>query len=113
MSMNLHVNAVLECVVVNTGKPKSVIESYKLWQTPTKITTAILQEEDKLKAYCDWVLSVSKDEEIPVYADNNFFREGPPIGVETVNYGKEHIAEFAEWIQEKLDEGCTLEFYEM
>lgn len=111
MSMNLHITAKLECVAVKTGEKVFKEESFDCWQTPTKVTYEILNSDNMLQAYKDWVLSISEDKEIPVYAKNDIFNEKEPIGTETVNWGKCHLEELDLWVEAMTKDGYEIEFY--
>ena len=113
MSMNLHVEAVAKAVVTSTGKEITVINRFDLWQTPTKVTRSCLKSENPEKAYQEWVRSVSKDEEIPAYAEDDFWQEKDPVGFKIVNYGEDHLKELSDWIAEQTDQGFEIEWYEL
>lgn len=97
MSTNLHIFAQREIEVVKTGSRQTQREYYRdVWQTPTRDTEKIMQAEDKKQAYIDWILSISEDEIVNVYAEDDYFEENP-IGTKVHNTGKEHIDDFIAW----------------
>lgn len=98
MSMNLHVNAELNAQT-KIGK-KIITEKFDLWQTPTDITQQALKSNDVLSFYKNWVLSITEETEIDVYADDDFFYQRPPIGKETIHEGKDHLKELDQWIED-------------
>jgi hypothetical protein len=54
---------------------------------------------DPIQAYKDWVLEhYNRDDQEPIYAPDDIFCEGPVVGYETFNYGKEHLKDFEEWV---------------
>lgn len=115
MSMNLHIEATRKVIAEVKGTPKFTTQeiTFDLWQTPTSVTYSVLEMEDKLQGYIDWVDSVSEDKQWPIYADNDIFGNGNPIGYETINAGKGHIQELKEWIKYCDDEGYTIEWFYM
>ena len=112
MSMNLHVSATVKATLPN-GKVIDITHNFELWQTPTKITRALLKADNVLNAYCEWILSVSEDKEEPIYDRKVDYFNPPIVGHKTVNYGKEHIEELMEWAQEYADDGFEIVFFEM
>lgn len=110
MSTNIHIIGKRDVMVIKTGKVSEQTIKFGAYQTPTKVTFEIMKADDKVKAYKDWVLSVSVDEEQPVYADDDIFQEGEPVGTETYNYGREHLVEFDKWVKNVTDEGYEVEF---
>lgn len=111
MSMNLHVYATANAIVVGTNKEIKITRSFDLWQTPTKVTYACLESEDVATAYIDWVRSVSEDEKIPIYAPDDYICENDPIGYKVVNYGQDHIKCLLTWIEEQ--DGFKIEWFAM
>ena len=108
MSINFHIGATREIVVVKTDK-KSIQEiSFGTWQTPSEVTHRIMKTVDPIASYKEWVLSVSSDERIPVYADEDIFGEGEPIAFELVNSGKEHVEVLNQWIADAIEDGYEL-----
>ena len=98
MSTNIHFFGEREVQVSKTGKITT--------QTTTRVTWDIMESADKVQTYKDWVLrECSRDEEFPVYAEDDVFSEGDPIGVEIYNAGKEHLAKFEEWLKMCEEEG--------
>ena len=113
MSMNLYVEAKLECIIAKTGETIFTTDEFDLYQTPTKITYKLLAENNTLEAYCDWVLSLFEDEEIDVYEPEDFLHKKSPIGKRVVNYGKDHVKELKEWYTDLEDKGYKIEFFYM
>jgi hypothetical protein len=79
-------------------------------QTPTKVTYGILESDSPIQAYTDWVLGNSEDQTIPIYAESDLFSDGPPVGVETYNVGKEHVERLLEWLSTVDEQGFTIKF---
>lgn len=111
MSTNIHVRATREIIVVKTGVSEIQTQTCSMiWQTPTVITKAIMACEDKKQAYIEWVLSKCVDETQLVYAEDDIFHDKPPVGFETVNYGKIHVEEFNSWCDIMESKGYVIEF---
>lgn len=118
MSMNLHVEAERPATVTVKGVTKTITDrtTFSLWQTPTVFTrqvTALKSTEEMVEAYCAWARAGSKPEEEDVYADDDYFSEGPVIGKRTVDWGLDHINEFRAWVAMCAEEDYTITFYEM
>lgn len=111
MSMNLHIIAEREVLVVKTKKKDVQSIEFGAWQTPTDVSYKIQKAADPIQAYKDWVLAQSFDEEEPVYAEDDLWGEREPIGTETYNAGKEHITDLDCWVEEAQDEGYDIEFH--
>ena len=98
MSMNLYLLAFLPAET-RLGK-KVIRESCDLWQTSTDVTRKILKSDNIFDAYKEWILSRSYDRMRPVYADDDIFNEREPVGTEIINYGRDHIADVKEWLDD-------------
>ncbi len=114
MSMNIYITATRKITFKKkNGKRSGGIqhEKFNAWQTPTKITHEILASKDPIQAYVDWIIrDCSHSQEFPVYAEDDIFGEGTPIGVRIVNGGEEHIESFLEWVKHVEEEGFTVKF---
>lgn len=109
MSTNIHFIATREIRVVKTGMITTQEIKFNEWQTPTRVTWEIMGSADRVQAYKDWILrECSRDEEFPVYAEDDIFGEGEPVGKEIYNAGKEHLAQFEEWLKMCDEEGYTV-----
>lgn len=100
MSINIYFEAAREIIVKKTGKTDIQTIDRECWQTPTNVTYKIHNSQDPVKAYCDWVLSQSEDETVDVFDDDENF-----IGRKVINFGKEHVNEFLEWVDEMKRNG--------
>lgn len=105
MSMNICIFVEVPVLQLKNNEQKTVEEFFTVWQTPTDVSYEIARSGDPIKAYCDWVLSVSKDERLEIYAEDDLFAEGPVIGYETYNPGRDHIAELLQWVEMKEEVG--------
>jgi hypothetical protein len=109
MSMNIHFVATREIQVVKTGQRETQEGQFKgQWQTPTDVTYQIMSLADPIQAYRDWILSVTEDYEVDVYAEDDFFREREPVGTETQNDGRYHLKEFDVWITSMTEQGYDI-----
>jgi hypothetical protein len=100
MSTNIHFHAERKVQVLETGKIKT--ERFNIpyaWQTPTEVTKMIMKSSDPTQAYIDWVLSHSKDEQYPVYADDDVLCEREPVRYDTINMAEEYL----KWFKPTLD----------
>lgn len=80
-------------------------------QTPTKETYKIINSADQAQAYIDYVTEFcSEDIQVPIYGEDDDFGEFEPVRFDTYNYGKEHIAQFKEWMSNAIEDGYTIEF---
>lgn len=106
MSTNIHFIAHREVKVIKTNRVSTQEIQFDEFQTPTRVTYEIMASEDRAQAYKEWVLrECSRDEEFPIYAEDDVFGEGDPVGVEIYNAGKEHIEKFEEWLKMCEEEG--------
>lgn len=113
MSTNIHIYAERDIFVLKTKRNDvQTIKFDSVWQTPTIDTRKIMDSPDRIQAYKDWVMSrsCSVDHEEPVYADDDYFQEKEPVGVEIINEGKDHIHDFEEWLQMCSEDGYNVYF---
>ena len=99
MSMNVYIYAEYEVLNLKNKQKRTMQEPFDAWQTSTEDTYRIVRSDDPIKAYCDWVLSISKEERLERYAPEDFLSEGPVVGYDTYHPGKEHVAELMEWVE--------------
>jgi len=104
MSMNIHLRAALSGKFYPDNK---LIESFKYsvekpfhcWQTPTKITNAIMGSDNPRDIYAKWVLDNSEEIRTPIYAVDNIFQTGQPIYYENCHYGNDHLKELDNFLK--------------
>jgi len=109
MSTNIHFLATREIQVVRTGRIEKQQDYFlDVWQTPTDVTRQLMAQADPILAYRDWILSVTEDYEVDVYAPDDFFREKEPVGTETQNDGVYHLKEFDAWITSVTAQGYDI-----
>lgn len=107
MSINIHFIATREVQVIKTGKINTQEIKFNEWQTPSDVTRKIMASVDPFQAYKDWILTeCSIDVETDVFdEDDIIFQDRDPIGKEVFNAGKEHVAEFEQWLNMCSEEG--------
>jgi hypothetical protein len=114
MSMNIMITATRKVTYKKkNGKRTGGIQTlnFDALQTPTQITYDILASKDPAQTYIDWVLrDCSCDEILPVFAEDDLFEKGEPVGTVVWNHGKEHVEEFRDWVNSVEEEGYTLKF---
>jgi hypothetical protein len=111
MSMNLHLRAARDVVVVKTGKHSTQNINFDLYQTSTKTTKAILDSCNIIQAYTAYVESLSSIEEEDVFGEDDTFGEDEPIGKKVVDHGKEHILNMLNFIKDAKEEGYEIKFF--
>ena len=108
MSMNVFISAEYPVRNLKTGQLRTLQEPFDTWQTRTEDTYKIVRSNDTIQAYCDWVLSVSQEERLERYAEDDIMCEGPIVGYETYHPGQEHVAELMEWVARMKSLGGTV-----
>lgn len=100
MSMNFYISAKREILIVGTGETDYQWERFDVWQTPTNVSYSLLNSENPIESYINWVNERGKTliREVPVYDPNDIFCEGEPIGTELYDPAKEHIDELRKWL---------------
>jgi hypothetical protein len=109
MSTNIHFGAIREIRVIKTGKIELQRLEFDEWYTPTEITNKIMCSDDKIAAYKEWVLSTTEDVPNKIYHPDDIFAEGETIAETTINVGKDHVAEFEDWIRYAIQEGYDIQ----
>jgi len=114
MSMNILITATRKVTFKKkNGKRGGEIQNveFRALQTPTQITHDILASKDPAQTYIDWVLrDCSRDVVLSVFAPEDIWGEGEPVGTSVWNAGKEHVEEFRAWVNSVEEEGYTLKF---
>lgn len=111
MSMNILIEATREVQVIKTGEITEQSIQFPAWQTPTTITQGIIHSQHPAAVYRAWVLTACEDYLEDVFAEDDLWEEGEPIGTKTVSPGKEHVAEFDDWLKWCETEGYEVEFH--
>jgi len=110
MSMNIEIMAVAKSMIIKTGEVFDNTVYLNVIQTPTDVTYKIMKAENKMEEYENYVTSVSEDDEVPVFAEDDVFQEGDPIGYETVNEGEEHLVELHNEVTHYTNKGYDIIF---
>jgi len=111
MSMNFHISAKREIFVPATNEYDYQYETLWVYQTPTKVTEQLIESENPLGSYIEWVRkNFSMNEEISIYSEDDIFGEYEPVKTVTVNEAEEHITELLEKISTLKEKGYELEF---
>lgn len=108
MSMNVHIVGEREILIPSINKKDIQRTSFNCLQTPTKVSYEILNSENCIQAYKEWILGRFKDEVVDVFADNDPFCEREPIGTKIYNYGIIHTQELEEWISSAESDGYVI-----
>lgn len=111
MSMNFYISGKRDITVNKTGVVETQHCNYQPWQTPTAVTREILAAMLPVEAYKAWVMSKARDEQEPVYAEDDVFCDGEALSYKTVNASKEECTQVDEWIAAVVAQGYELEFY--
>ena len=114
MSMNIYITAVRNIWFNHkdgtVGSGTQVVDHFDAIQTPTRVTYEILESSNPAQTYIDWNKGLGCDEEFPIYADDDIFCQGEPIGVSIYNRYEEHVEEFQEWLLRVEAEGYTVKY---
>lgn len=108
MSTNIHFRAQREILVIKTGRQEIQHVYFDQWQTPTEVTLRLMRSHDPIAAYRDWILSMGRDEELGLYAEDDPFEEREPVGKMIYNASQDHVDEFDQWICTCQAEGYTV-----
>lgn len=111
MSMNFHISGTREITVNKTGTVETQHCRYQPWQTPTTVTRELLKQADPVAAYKTWVMSITQDENVPVYNKDDPLGDFSPVEYKIVNNGEQECAQLDRWIAEVTAQGYELEFY--
>jgi hypothetical protein len=107
--MNIHISATREVTVNKTGETSTQTVRFDCWQTPTKVSYQIIENENPLEAYKEWVIAQNHVVTFPLYKESDFFQEGEPIGETTFNYSENHVNALNEWIEMCEEGGYEIE----
>ena len=108
MSTNIHFYGVRDVQVIKTGCIEQQTHQISVWQTPTKDTYAILDQPDPVKAYARWAADRTGEEQELLYAKDDIFCEGEPIGYDTINPGRMHAADFLKIVRQLRRDGYEI-----
>ncbi len=114
MSLNFNIRAERKISFKKkNGKRGNDIQTvnFNCVQTPSKITESIISHENPINAYIDYIKSLSNPEQVPVYADDDFFMEREPVSFKHYDWTAEHIELLNKWIFEKEEEGYIINHF--
>ena len=107
--MNIHISRSM-VVTTPTGIEKMIEENFDCIQTPTNISYQIINSENPIESYKNWVIeNYGEDETFAIYAEDDPFGEKEPIRYSIINDGKEHNKRLNYWLQESENEGYEVE----
>lgn len=113
MSMNVFIVAEREITFTKKdGSRGNEIQRRKFdaWQTPTEITMRILSAACPAQAYIEWIQDRRVERVEPVFADDDIFGEGEPVGLKTVCEADEHMAKLNDWMEALEEAGFQIKF---
>jgi len=113
MSMNIFIVAEREIFFKKAdGSLGSDVQRTKFdaWQTRTEETNSILAAANPAEAYIAWVEAHKDPKTVPVFADEDIFGDGEPVGFETVCEATEHIKCLRDWMSAVEAKGYIVEF---
>lgn len=111
MSTNLHI---VGTRIITFVKPDGSLGEdlqrikFDTWQTPTAVTRSAMISADQIGAYIEWILTMRQEQSVPIFAEDDIFGEGEPIGFETVCVADDHVQQLREWISESRDRGFKI-----
>jgi uncharacterized protein (DUF2461 family) len=112
MSTNLHLRAHRKITVQATGKEELQYISRVLWQTPSAVSRAIRDStRDTLEMYKEYVMSVSQERTGLLYHEDDWMREGEPVGTEVIHEGKDECTEIDLWIAQAREQSYEIKFF--
>jgi len=83
---------------------------FDAWQTRTEETNRILASENPAAAYIAWVEARNNPTKVPVFADEDIFGEGEPVGFKTVCEATEHVKCLRDWMSAAEAKGYVVKF---
>ena len=111
MSMNIMIEGKRRVRVLKTGKTSFQTVQFDCWQTPTPVTYKIKQSNDPAQEYTEWALQQGQEYYVPVYAEDDLWGNGEPVGHKLVHDGQRHAQEFFAWICWCADEGYDVSYH--
>jgi hypothetical protein len=113
MSMNVFIVAEREIFFkLPNGSIGNDVQRIKFdaWQTRTEETNRILDSENPAEAYIAWVETRKDPKTVPVFADEDIFGDGEPVGFETVCEATEHVKCLRDWMSAVEAKGYIVKF---
>ncbi len=112
MSFNIQIRGKRNATVTVNGQTTEEIQTinFNQWQTPTKVTEEILDSENPLQAYIDWVKKSWKDEVHYLDKEDNAWYETYKDKV-IINHAKEHLEELETFLNEVKEGQYELDIF--
>ena len=113
MSMNVYICAEREIFYFDKHGQRKTDKQYTKFpaiQTRTAETYQICGSADPKQAYIDHVKTLSHVEKQAIYAKDDIWQEGEPIGYEEYDWTVEHLESFEKWYKEVDEEGYVIKF---
>ncbi len=116
--MNLKIFATRKVITMQNKESEQKIYFDELFQTPTSVTYDILNSDDILHAYKEWVYSLGYQDEInPLFKDYSDYidycmtdDDSNKIGTKISNIAIDHIDKLYTWIELCESEGYEIKF---
>ena len=103
MSMNINLKAVIvgDFVINSKSIKKKIHEMFDCVQTPTNITKQILKSNNPYDEYVNFIKNrFDENQEIFIYAEDDYFEENEPVDSIIDNAGDEHIKTLNKFISD-------------
>jgi hypothetical protein len=110
--MGLEIIATRQIEIVKTGVQETQFEYFACWDVSTEIVNNILNSENKLLEYTNWILSTTGIEKFPIYFEGDHFQQGPIDYYEEVHVGEAHIEDLVYWMRLYENQGYDIEYLE-
>jgi len=110
MSTNIHINST-GVVKTPNGSDKEIYKPFNCWQTPSKDTTWIMDQKDRLQAYKDWVMSrecIEMEDIHDIFTWDDETDYYKVIGQQPYSAAKEHIKDLEEFVETEESLGFNL-----
>jgi len=114
--MNIKLSAKIKADLKNKNneiiETREIFDNFSTKQTPTEITKKILNSDNKLQTYIEFVNDRINEEYIEnIYSEDDYFEECEPIAFVKGNYATDHINELYDFIDKH--KGWELIWYEV
>ena len=116
MSMNFNIAASIDAYD-KFGNKNVIFKPIFLWQTPTEVSYEIMEQEDKLEAYCQWIIKTDLLDTIGEYTGtpeeiwNKEFNAAEYDRFYYYSGGYIHAKKVKEEIQDYISRGFEIRYY--
>ena len=118
MSTNLQIYATRKVITLQNKESEQIIYFTDMFQTPTKVTYEILNSDDILRSYKEWVYSLGyPDKIVPVFKDYSDYidycvneDDSNKIGTKISNIAIDHIDVLYKWIELCESDGYEIKY---